>query len=56
MAKPTLPQNLQGWIEARKRHHLSHAHVQTRSRVRDLVAREGPGEFVSQILGRELGL
>lgn len=23
-----LPQNLQVWVEARKRHHLSHAHVQ----------------------------
>jgi hypothetical protein len=28
MGKPTLPQNLRDWIEARKRHHLSHAHVQ----------------------------
>lgn len=28
MAKKKLPQNLQDWIQARKRHHLSHAHVQ----------------------------
>ena len=28
MRKKTLPQNLQEWAEARKRHHLSHAHVQ----------------------------
>jgi hypothetical protein len=28
MGKPKLPQNLQDWVEARKRHHLSHAHVQ----------------------------
>jgi hypothetical protein len=28
MGKKTLPQNLQDWVEARKRHHLSHAHVQ----------------------------
>ncbi len=28
MAKRKLSQNLQDWIEARKRHHLSHAHVQ----------------------------
>jgi hypothetical protein len=28
MAKRKLSQNLQGWIEARKRFHLSHAHVQ----------------------------
>ena len=28
MGKKTLPQNLQEWVEARKRHHLSHAHVQ----------------------------
>jgi hypothetical protein len=28
MAKPKLAQNLQDWVEARKRHHLSHAHVQ----------------------------
>ena len=27
--KPTIPdQKLQAWIDARKRHHLSHAHVQ----------------------------
>jgi hypothetical protein len=28
MGKKTLPKNLQDWVEARKRHHLSHAHVQ----------------------------
>jgi hypothetical protein len=28
MGKRSLPQNLQDWVEARKRHHLSHAHVQ----------------------------
>jgi hypothetical protein len=28
MVKKTLPKNLQDWVEARKRHHLSHAHVQ----------------------------
>jgi hypothetical protein len=28
MGKNTIPQHLQDWIEARKRHHLSHAHVQ----------------------------
>ena len=28
MAKKKLPQNLQDWVEARKRFHLSHAHVQ----------------------------
>jgi hypothetical protein len=28
MDKPKLPQRLQEWVEARKRHHLSHAHVQ----------------------------
>jgi len=28
MGKKTIPQHLQDWIEARKRHHLSHAHVQ----------------------------
>src|SRR5712671_5427534 len=28
MGKPKLPQNLQDWIEARKRFRLSHAHVQ----------------------------
>src|SRR5262245_27955290 len=28
MARGKLSQNLQGWIEARTRHHLSHAHVQ----------------------------
>ena len=28
MAKGKLSQNLQDWIEARKHHHLSHAHVQ----------------------------
>ena len=30
MSKPTntIPPNLQAWIQARKRHHLSHAHVQ----------------------------
>jgi hypothetical protein len=28
MAKSKLPQTLQDWVEARKRHHLSHAHVQ----------------------------
>jgi hypothetical protein len=28
MRKKKLPQNLQDWVEARKRHHLSHAHVQ----------------------------
>jgi hypothetical protein len=28
MSKKTLPQNFQDWVEARKRHHLSHAHVQ----------------------------
>ncbi len=28
MGKKTLPQHLQDWVEARKRHHLSHAHVQ----------------------------
>ncbi|MEO6594358.1 MAG: hypothetical protein ABIP94_06365 [Planctomycetota bacterium] len=26
--KKTLPQHLEDWVEARKRHHLSHAHVQ----------------------------
>jgi hypothetical protein len=28
MAKTKIPQNLQDWIAARERHHLSHAHVQ----------------------------
>jgi hypothetical protein len=28
MAKRKLSQGLQGWVEARKRFHLSHAHVQ----------------------------
>jgi hypothetical protein len=28
MGKNGLPQNRQDWVEARKRHHLSHAHVQ----------------------------
>ena len=28
MAEKKLPQNLQEWVEARKRHHLSHAQVQ----------------------------
>ena len=28
MAKKRLSQSFQNWIEARKRHHLSHAHVQ----------------------------
>ena len=28
MAKKKLGQGLQAWVEARKRHHLSHAHVQ----------------------------
>ena len=28
MSKRTLPQNLQDWVEARRRHHLSDAHVQ----------------------------
>ncbi len=28
MGKKKLPQNIQDWVEARKRHHLSHAHVQ----------------------------
>ena len=28
MGKKKLPQNLQDWVEARKRFHLSHAHVQ----------------------------
>ena len=28
MAKKKLAQGLQAWVEARKRHHLSHAHVQ----------------------------
>jgi len=28
MAKKKLQQKLQDWVEARKRHHLSHAHVQ----------------------------
>ena len=28
MAKTKLPHDLQAWVEARKRHHLSHAHVQ----------------------------
>lgn len=28
MYKRTLPPSLQAWVEARKRHHLSHAHVQ----------------------------
>lgn len=28
MAKHRLPQDLQDWIEARRRHQLSHAHVQ----------------------------
>jgi hypothetical protein len=28
MAKKALPQNLQDWVDARKRHHLSHAHIQ----------------------------
>lgn len=27
MSKKTIPQHLHHWIEARKRHHLSHAHV-----------------------------
>lgn len=29
MVKKKLSQNLQDWVEARRRHHLSHAHVQT---------------------------
>lgn len=28
MGKKKLAQNLQDWVEARRRHHLSHAHVQ----------------------------
>ncbi len=28
MGKKKLSQNLQDWVDARKRHHLSHAHVQ----------------------------
>src|SRR5712692_9483793 len=28
MAPRRIPEHLQAWIEARKRHHLSHAHVQ----------------------------
>ena len=28
MVKNRLPQNLKDWVEARGRHHLSHAHVQ----------------------------
>jgi len=28
MGKNTLPQNLQDWVDARKHHFLSHAHVQ----------------------------
>jgi hypothetical protein len=28
MAKMKLSQDLQDWVEARRRHHLSHAHVQ----------------------------
>jgi hypothetical protein len=28
MARKKLPQNVQDWVEARRRHHLSHAHVQ----------------------------
>ena len=28
MSKGKIPQELQAWIDARKRHHLSHAHVQ----------------------------
>ena len=28
MSKKRIPQRLQVWIDARKRHHLSHAHVQ----------------------------
>lgn len=28
MVKKNLPQNLQDWVQARRRHHLSHAHVQ----------------------------
>lgn len=28
MAKPRLDPKLQAWVEARRRHHLSHAHVQ----------------------------
>lgn len=28
MAKKKLPQKLQDWVETRKRHHLSRAHVQ----------------------------
>ena len=28
MGKKKLSQNLQDWVEARRRHHLSHAHVQ----------------------------
>jgi hypothetical protein len=28
MGKPKLPQHLQDWVEARKRHRLSHVHVQ----------------------------
>ena len=28
MAKKKLPQSLQDWVDARKRFHLSHAHVQ----------------------------
>jgi hypothetical protein len=27
-SKDTIPPKLQAWIQARKRHHLSHAHVQ----------------------------
>lgn len=28
MAEKKLPQDLQAWVDARRRHHLSHAHVQ----------------------------
>ena len=28
MSKGKIPQELRAWIDARKRHHLSHAHVQ----------------------------
>jgi hypothetical protein len=28
MSKKALPQNLRDWVDARRHHHLSHAHVQ----------------------------
>ena len=28
MVKPRVPANLQAWVDARRRYHLSHAHVQ----------------------------